>query len=221
MNVAVMVITDGRGDCLHKTMESFRKAWPEGVVPSSKLMVCDSPNVGFRRELAEAYPDFTLLTASKKLGFHGAIQRGWDSIGEADYVFHLEDDFDLTDATPLPIEEMAEVLSVGGFAQVALKRQAWAEAEKQAGGIVEQWPEMYEDRVVAGHVVAVHKNFFTTNPSLYGRDIVGLGWPQQPRSEAIFTERLLGKGYEFAYWGEKLDPPRVQHIGQQRVGTGY
>jgi hypothetical protein len=32
---------------------------------------------------------------------------------------------------------------------------------------------------------------------------------------------LLDQGRRFAFWGGKLDQPRVEHIGVQRAGNGY
>lgn len=228
MNFTVMAITDGRGDCLHRTIESLRATWPEDVPLYRKLLVCDSLNKGYRSELKEMYPDFTLLTSGKKLGFHGAIQHGWNNIGHSTYIFHLEDDFDLTPVGTLPIREMGDVLYASALdenlptlAQVALKRQPWAVEEKKAGGIVEMWPDTYTDMSIDGHSLAVHGNFFTTNPSLYHRSIAERSWPQVSGSEGAFTNTLKDDGYRFAYWGKKFDPPRVTHIGEQRVGTGY
>jgi hypothetical protein len=228
MNFTIMVITDGRGDCLAQTVASLRATWPEEIVPYRKLMVCDSLNKGFRRELIAAYPDFEILTAGRKLGFHGAIQLGWNNIGHSTYIFHLEDDFDLSPIGTLPIQAMGDVLfasalddSLPTLAQVALKRQAWSPEEKDAGGIVEMWPDLYTDMEIDGHDVTVHSNFFTTNPSLYHRNVVERTWPQVAGSEKSFTAELLHDGFSFAYWGKKLDDPRVEHIGQSRVGTGY
>lgn len=220
--VTVMVITDGRGDCLHKTMASLKATWPESVPYHKKLLVCDSLNEGYRRELAEMYPDFKLLTADHKLGFHGAIQLGWDNLGESTWVFHLEDDFDLTPVGTLPIKEMKDVLCNSyPLAQVALKRQPWNSEEKKAGGIIEMWPDLYEELQIANQTVSVHDNFFTTNPSLYHHHIAKRGWPQVSRSEEVFTNELRADGLRFAFWGKKFDPPRVEHIGEHRVGTGY
>lgn len=224
--VTVMVITDGRGDCLHRTMESLKATWPASIPYHKKLLVCDSLNEGYRNELRELYPDFNILTADRKLGFHGAIQLGWDNLEESTWIFHLEDDFDLTPVGEIPLEGMRQVVqeSRSGhhpLAQVALKRQAWNEEEKKAGGIVEMWPDLYEDREISGFNVAVHNNFFTTNPTLYHHYIAKRGWPQVPQSEQVFTRELQDDGFKFAFWGKKLDAPRVEHIGEHRVGTGY
>ncbi len=221
MSCAVMVITDGRSACLAKTVESLRATWPAGVHIDRKIMVVDKPSRDFHAEMAAAYPDFHVVGSNRKLGFHGAIQLGWENLGDSQWIFHLEDDFDLSPCGTLPIEGMQAVIRNSSFAQVALKRQAWAEAEKHAGGIVEQWPDLYEDRNVLGYDVTVHKQFFTTNPSLYYMNIPRHGWPQCEGSEAEFTKRLLKENYEFAYWGKKFDPPRVTHIGNSRIGTGY
>lgn len=216
-----MVITDGRSACLAKTIASLRATWPADVHIDKKILVVDKPSRDFHNEMKATYPDFHIVGSNRKLGFHGAIQLGWENLGDSQWIFHLEDDFDLSPCGTLPIEGMQMVMRNSSFAQVALKRQPWAEAEKLAGGIVEQWPDLYEDRNVMGHDVTVHKQFFTTNPSLYYMNIPRHGWPQCEGSEAEFTRRLLKENYEFAFWGKKFDPPRVTHIGNSRIGTGY
>lgn len=165
-----------------------------------------------------------------ELGFAGAIAEGWRRVLETDaeYVFHLEDDFIFT--RPVSLQAMCEALDgLPGVAQIALKRQAWNEAEREAGGIIEQHYDDFEEIAVsraggddrARWPVTVHRRFFTTNPSIYRREIAERDWPQEPHSEGVFTHRLLADGYTFAFWGAKDDPPRVLHIGEERAGVGY
>ena len=48
-----------------------------------------------------------------------------------------------------------------------------------------------------------------------------LGWPDCEHSEAVFTQRLLEDGWNFAIWGTPLQKPMVEHIGMARAGWGY
>lgn len=179
------------------------------------------------------------------LGFGGAIRRGWGLLRASsvafDYVLHVEDDWHFT--TPLELPQMTAILDVRreharppilapDLAQIALRRQAVSPAEVTAGGVVELWPDAYTETV---HTIVPpdpagayevryleHELFFTTNPSVYRRDLLELGWPDTERSEAAFTARCRDAGYRFAYYGGRAEPPRVWHCGDnQRQGRGY
>jgi len=217
---ALMLITDGRKECLAQTVASFR---PVIQQCGFRLMVNDNPDPAWCDFLEEEYlPEFWILHPGKeRRGFCGAIQAGWAAIPkEVEYVFHLEDDFVLK--SRINLSEMARVLEASPHvAQMALKRQPWSPSESAAGGLVELWPHEYEDQQFEGHDFAEHSLFFTTNPSLYWRSLCDLGWPDGPRCEERFAESLRRQGFRFAYWGKKMDPPRVHHIGAQRVGEGY
>lgn len=191
MSTTLLLIEDGRTEYLHQCLVSIEQQLPE-----------------FDEYVHVSDPDH-------ELGFAGAIQAGWDQI-TTDFVFHVEQDF--TFNWPVDLERMRRLLEQNPLiAQMALKRQPWNEQEKAAGGIVEQHPDDFYD---CGEFT-VHRRFFTTNPSLYKREIVEKGWPQVPQSEGIFTHQLATEGYWFAYLGGKFDPPAVTHIGEDRVGVGY
>ena len=137
-----------------------------------------------------------------------------------DYCFHVESDFTFNDR--IPVGWMQKILEARPYlAQVALKRQPWNDAEKAAGGIIEQAPENYEEHESVAGKWTEHDVCFTTNPSLYSRSIVEKGWPDGPESEGVFSHQLRQGGYRFAYLGGKFDPPRVTHIGTHRTGNGY
>lgn len=155
-----------------------------------------------------------------KLGFAGAIAAGWSAVN-TDYVFHFEQDFTFPSAPP--VQAMLGILERHPhIAQVSLKRQAWNTAERRAGGIVELHPDWFETRQDAHATWTEHRAYFTTNPSVYRRNLCSLGWPQVPQSEGVFTHRLLADpSLRFAILGAKFDAPRTTHIGDKREGTGY
>lgn len=201
MSVALLLIDDGREDYLRRCIRSL------------------APIMGvFDRVVQIDDPDH-------ELGFAGAIQAGWDQVLETDceLVFHVESDFVFCE--PPELERMAVLARCSRLAQVALKRQAWNERERAAGGIIEADPDDFVEREIrtATWTAAFveHRRFFTTNPSLYRREIAERGWPQVSESEGVFTHRLLDEGFSFALWGGKHDPPRVEHVGAVRTGTGY
>lgn len=169
---------------------------------------------------------------SHRLGFSGAIEEGWErlrALDGFDYVWHVEEDW--TFNRRIDLAALALLLDVQPqLAQVALRRQAWAPAEVDAGGLVELWPDLYADRALS--VVDVggattdlawleHDLCFTTNPCLYRRDLISLRWPHPPGSEARMTDILRQRGDRFALWGDRDDAPWVHHIGDLRTGGGY
>lgn len=221
--IQALVFTDGRRDCLVRSLWSFRKHllthddldW---------LIVNDSTDPEFTDWLEDEFPWAAVSNTHERLGFAGTIQRGWSMIHpEADFVFHLEDDFVPTGAVEL--DAMIEVLEAHPFlAQMVLKRQPWSPEEKAAGGIIEMWPDEYTE---CGDEIdgqwSEHRLFWSTNPSVYRVGMTDFGWPDGPDSERKFTNKILGDSpdWRFAFWGAKFDAPTVTHIGDQRVGTGY
>lgn len=201
MRFAVLTIRDGRDDVHERSIESLQLHCP---VPDEHVVVDDSEH---------------------DLGFAGAIAEGWRRVAaldtDVDYVFHHEADFLFTQR--VEIEAMARVLDAHPhLAQLVLKRQPWNDQERDAGGIVEMWPDEYVQRVHAGHLFTEHRLHWSTNPGLYPVGWCQQGWPQSAGSEQAWTERLVeAADVRFAYWGAKYDPPLVEHIGVERTGRGY
>lgn len=183
-----------------------------------------------------------------ELGFGGAIAAGWRGLLDTpgfDYVLHVEEDWRFDAAVDL--KGMAMLLDFQPhLAQVALKRQPVSPIEKHAGGLVELWPDEYADRFLdVGELEATdeagsrqphervavetrrlhwleHGLFFTTNPSMYRRDLMHAGWPSGSNSERAFTRELRARGRAFAFMGRRGDPPAVWHTGdERRAGRGY
>jgi hypothetical protein len=146
-------------------------------------------------------------------------------------VFSTEDDFLF--ARPVDLSAMGAVLDANPhLVQLALRRQPWNAEERSAGGIVEQHPEAYtEHRDSEGRAWLEHRLFMTTNPSLYRRSLCAMGWPDVPRSEGQLTAYLLRHGVtttgmpaervRFGFWGARDSGEWCEHIGHERVGTGY
>lgn len=219
--IALLVFTNGRGDCLARTLASFCER-VEGEF-SHRLMIDDSVNLDYARALDATYGDkFQIIHHAERKGFAGAIQSGWNNLPECEYIFSLEDDFTLE--TNLRLADMVKVLEHDErLCQVVLKRQVWNEQERRAGGIVEIAPDDYTEKDVDGIYYLEHARFFSTNPNLMPYAITRHGWLQVPESEGHMSFRLRDMGYKFAMLGKKFDPPRVMHIGEGRaVGSkGY
>jgi hypothetical protein len=218
MSIALLVITDGRGDCLKQTIPSAL-AMLEGPI-THRMIFDDSGDAEYRRWIFQSFPTFELFFEPGRKGFGGAIQAAWNHLKRYDkfeYVFHLEDDFLFH--RPVPLVDMMKVLDDHPYLyQLALKRQPWNDTEKQAGGIIEQHPGDYTQK----ESWIEHRRFFTTNPTLYRRSLMDIGWPSGIHSEGHFTHKILNMDPEaqFAFWGHRADEPWVQHIGA-RQGTGY
>ncbi|HYJ21626.1 MAG TPA: hypothetical protein VEW07_06360 [Solirubrobacterales bacterium] len=198
MSVCLLVIDDGREDYLERCLESAAHNLP----PMDACVMVSDPD--------------------HELGFAGAVQAGWEGVLETgcEWVFHLESDFVFTCPVDLP-KMQAVVEQFPEIAQVALRRQAWNEAEKAAGGIVALDPRSFRTATCSTGYFTEHRKFFTTNPSLYRASLCERGWPQVPRSEGILTHELLSEGRSFAFIGPAPEPPRCWHIGETRTGTGY
>lgn len=229
MSVALLVITDGRSAYLAECVASARKHLCGPITET--WMYDDTGDAQYREVLAQTYPEFTHINAGPRQGFGGAIRYAWETLARlsaADHVFHVEQDF--TFNRDVDLAAMAEALDdQPHLAQIALRRQPWNDAERAAGGIVEQHPASYVDSGDGAHEWLEHRLFYTTNPSLIRRSLIARGWPDVPRSEGEYSQYLLRTGtpeatpeeVRFAYWGRRGDGPWVEHIGHQRTGTGY
>lgn len=227
MMFALIVLTDGRADCLQRTLRSADKHIGLDTF-DEHVLVNDSADPSYRAVLDdildEYLPEFTILPClPTKRGFGGAIRAAWNAVTpSADFVFHLEDDFEFT--RHVDIDAITEVITAHPYLQqIALRRQPWNDHEKAAGGIVEMWPDQYTDMEWHGHHWLEHDLFFTTNPSLYRAELMDIGWPDMKGSEMEFTRRVQCRSmdYRFAFWGQRSDQPWVHHIGEHRTGIGY
>lgn len=241
--IAVIVFTDGRDGCLADTIASFA-ARVTATQPVVRWIHDDTGDPAHRRRLKRDYPGWRVIPdepRARRAGFAGAIARAWETVvrADVDYVFHLEDDFTMN--RPVHLDDLAAVLDhAPHLLQVALRRQPVNAAEFAAGGVVEMWPDEYEERslvrvvtgrpdVQPGDLPEVerlawleHRLFFTTNPSLYRASLCAQGWPVVDRSEAEFARRCLADpDARFGYWGARDSGEAVEHIGNHRVGTGY
>jgi glycosyltransferase involved in cell wall biosynthesis len=201
MNVALLVITDGRWDYLQRTLQSAIECLNYPF--AQRLLVDDSGEpLGFA-------PDgFDVIRNHPRRGLAGAIQTGWDHLNDdIEFIFHLEDDFIFPE--PVDIAWMIEYLQADpSLAQIALHRQPWSPEEQQAGSIYNLDRTRFQQ--LPGWLRQRH--LFTFNPCLYPRAIT-----RYPAGlEADLTKRLLDDGWQFGYLGDLDDEPRCIHIGIRR-----
>ena len=219
MSLALLVMTDGR-DTITETIRSFDEQVTGPVM--HRVIHDDSGEPDHRQHLQESFPDFEVIGGNRS-GFGGAIIRAWRHLRTVpvDWVFHLEDDF--TFNRPVALDGLAEVMTANPhIAQMALRRQPWNAEERSAGGVVELHPDRYQDCTDGHNAWLEHRSFFTTNPSLYRRNLCDIGWPKGNESEGRFTAKLVADPQvRFGYWGSRQSGEWVTHIGEERRGRGY
>lgn len=215
-------MTDGRVDCLTETIESARDHLVGEV--TAKVIHDDTGDESHRDYLRGAFPDFEVIGQPTRQGFGGAIRSAWANLQSRHErsVFHLEDDFTFNE--PVDLGLMQRVLDRNPqLVQLALRRQPWNDDERAAGGIVEQHPDDYVDCSDGVSHWLEHRRFFTTNPSIYRRSLCTEGWPEGDNSEGRFGIDLIRRhpDWRFAFWGTRNSGEWCEHVGLERVGTGY
>ena len=213
----LLIMSHGRKDCITQAINSvhsnLRGRIDEWVIHS------DAPDPSFNDWLRQWWGG-TIIVNEGERGFGNAIRNAWNHIDD-DYIIHWEEDFLLKEEVNADL--MRWILKTSPeLAQVALKRQPWNPHEKAMGGIVEQDPGAYSEETRYGYVITKHRKFFTTNPCVYGKNVVDLGWPEGAESEGHFSQKMRDAGLYSAYLGSKYDKPKVEHIGYERTtGGGY
>lgn len=229
MSVLLLVMTDGRRDCIERAIPSLEQHLYGQNIRSTitrRVIHDDSGDPDYRDWLVGKFDDYEVIWhPAGRQGFGGAYRNAWRFLtgAEEPFVFSTEDDFVLNRAVNL--DDLAFVLAVRPhLAQLALRRQPWNPDELQAGGVIEQHPDAYTDMVgYGGKKWLEHRLFFTTNPSLIRRRLCSQGWPDTEHSEGHFSIDLFRQDPEATcgFWGARSDGPWVTHIGTERVGVGY
>ena len=220
MSICILVMTDGR-DYVHDTLASIDDSLIGDV--THRVIHDDSGDGDHRARLAESWPGWEVI-GGRRSGFGGAIRRAWAHVRtlRVDHVWHHEDDFTLN--RPVDLDDIAEVLDdQRHLVQMALRRQPWNPEERAAGGVVELNPSDYCDvRDDLGREWLEHRRFFTTNPSMYRRQLCDREWPTGANSEGRFSAALFADTDVWsALWGPRDSGEWVTHIGNERVGRGY
>lgn len=234
-DVAVALFTDGREYVFDE--ERIRSWTPLVTDPlvDSRYVFDDSGDWEFHDRLMDTFGPYGwhVLSWPRRRGFAGTVRSAWQYlwlVSSAPYVLHLEDDFVLVDGDLTLARWLRALDGHGWLANMALLRQPWNTEEIAAGGVMRVRPADWFTSGDGRDTWTEHRVCFTTNPTLYRASLLP-GWPDvDADSEGLFTHRLLEEGtpecptakqLRFAYLGAADDPPRVEHIGVQRIGTGY
>lgn len=230
MTVPIILLTNGRPECIAKTIPSAVNHLT-GV--TGMVIVDDSGDPVYCQWLVDEFTGGPWNTSVLHLGGeHGywramravwALARHWAADG-VDKFLLLEDDFLFTQ--PVNLDDLAAVLDTHPhLVQMALLRQAWFGNEVKAGGLIEaleQQGQTFTEATDGVHWWIEHRACFTGNPSVIPARTFARDWPEGAWSESRFGRLLfrdpLARG---AYWGRRSDLPRVEHIGHQRAGTDY
>lgn len=213
--VCLVVVTDGRGEYLRQAMAAAEVNLKGAASTLAGVIVDDSGDPTYSDWLEHEFPSFHQFHHERRRGLGAAVATAWARARESGlpYVFHLEDDFVLTE--PLDLVTMTEVLDADPqLAQLVLKRQPWSIEEHAAGGQIEVAPGEFDDDEIAGWPIVRHRRLFSFNPSLI--PVAALDLVPHGGLEADVTDVLLAAGCSFAYWGRRGDPPRCRHIGHER-----
>lgn len=230
--ITLLVLTDGRDELLAQTLESFDRMVTGPV--TRRVIFDDTGDSGHVLELHSRYGGrYEIVSNGRRNGFGEAVRLAWqhaDRGGDERFVFHLEDDFVFDRRVDL--WQLAELLDRRRYlAQIALRRQPWNAHEVEMGGVVECNPTEYVERWELDPRAEwiEHRLFWTTNPSLFRRELLDAGWMGGDQAEGRFTHLLLAEGIpganwtevRFAFWGALDSGVWVRHVGADRVGHGY
>ena len=213
MNIALVIITDGRLEYLVETLDSI-EANLHGDF-AARIIIDDSGDETYRAWLVDSYgPRYIVIHHAQRRGLAAAVRTAWTTAlaAGADYVWHAEDD--MVYSAPVDVEEIAGLLAEHpGLAQISLKRQPVNAEEIEAGGFMQRSPGEWHQR--DGYVV--HRTLFTFNPCLVPRRIIELAMREPGDGlERGITETLLAHDYTFAVLGMIEDEPLIQHVGEHR-----
>lgn len=216
--VTLLIMTNGRKECLLRelsTLHLLRGSFSRILIHDDS---CDAAYGTWLKSLG-----YEVFHTQQRLGFTKAMISAWDQLKKDDneWVFHLEDDFLFTSS--VSVDEMIQILSEhDDLAQLALLRQPIGGREKHKGGIIQSHPERYTECTDGKRYWIEHQVNFTCNPSLYRKRLIyDFPWPNVKNSERHYGPMLYAAGLKCAYLGRLIDPPRVEHIGEVRIGFGH
>lgn len=222
--IALAVTTDGRAECLERSVASLL-GQVRGL-DGPRLIFDDSGDRRYRRWLRSRFESegFSVRGEGERLGQDRALASMWRQLRSRDFagcewVMHAEDDF--LYEREVDVTDLCAVLATRPYlAQMALLRQPWFPAERKAGGIVARDPEAYARVVASPHRWLEHRLWFTLNPCVYRRALCERPWPQGRRHEWRFGRELCrDRRVRFGIWGG--GEAWITHIGERRAGRGY
>jgi hypothetical protein len=216
--IAVALLTDGRPHYIERTIPSLE----EMVAPIDRRVIFDdSGDHDYAAGLTRRFPRWEVEAAAARTGYAAAVRRALSCAAElGDFVFVSEDDF--VYQRPVDLVAIAEVMVRRRLAQMVLPRQPWYPVEHRGGGILQRFGGGYVEHTDGDLAWVEHRLFWSMNPHLVASDfLLAHPWPLGDHSEARFGQAMFATGVTAGMWGRLGDAPYVEHIGRERVGTGY
>jgi glycosyltransferase involved in cell wall biosynthesis len=210
VNVALVVITDGRIEYLRQCAASLAEHAPYDYC--ARIVVDDSGDGDHAIEAARLIDASVLVHHPQRRGLAAAVNSAFQQVlaSGADYAFHVEEDFIFPGTVPL--DDMARLLHDHPvLAQVVLLRQPWSPSEQVHGGYVYEHEADYVQRTEYLET----KRIFSLNPCLYPARTARYPWPSHG-TEGDFTKTMQAEGYKSAIYGQRDDDPRCLHLGVRR-----
>lgn len=218
MKVLLGIIDNKRPEYLSQTIASLEENIEFDFI--AKIIIDDSGDRLYGQYLLDVYGDrYSIISHLENKGLSGSVRTLWSvalDLG-VDYVFHLEGDFTFNEK--IDINRLSQIFQIENhLAQIAFKRQPVNHDEARYGGFMNMDPGAYIDRFDSNlnYYWVEHRKFFTLNPSLYPKWICELGWQigwgEKEFGNKLFENDLIKCGF----YGSKMDPPRVKHIGDVR-----
>ncbi len=213
--IGVMIMGDGRKDCLVDCINSFNKNVIGNI--TTKHIHNDGPEFsGYDKYLIDRYEsDFQVFNHMTRLGLSGSGKLAWElMLAEGvDYAFWLEEDFVFNHN--INLNKIIELVESNNLAQMALKRDPNNEREHLAGGWMQTLPsETFTQR--QGYVE--QEWLFILNPNIIPKWIMELGWPDGGGETEITSK--IHQHYSDIKFGI-LDTiecsPHVIHTGSRRT----
>ncbi|MCZ9634720.1 glycosyltransferase [Rhodococcus sp. BH5] len=205
----VIVGTYRKQQYIHNCITSLK----QHVTGTTELVfIDDSGDTQHHQWLKQTYNSKVIDTGRQ--GYGAAMQAACAEGATEDYALWLEEDFTFTKHVDL--DEYAQHLDDHPYlAQVVFLRQPWFQNEVAAGGLIEALEvNGHEFTLVDG--LLEQSATFSGNPSVWRRDVFVDGWPVGDWSEDAKRDRLLGRGFRFAF-----TPDVVVHHWGVRSGFGY
>lgn len=201
MKWTLLVTGHGRWPYLSRALDGLHDAVGLGFFDRSILSLDGGSGPvpdGMRWPFGEVYrlPERRGLTAN--------LAQGWSVLNPGEWVFHLEEDFVVSEA---PLLEMADAMMLAPrVANMVLVRQPWGAHEIAAGSVLAAQPYELTDR--EGWLE--HLGGFWLNPCVYRSDTA---LALTAGVESFLSEQCRAYGWSFGYWGSVDDDPRCWHIG--------
>lgn len=225
--VPIIVLTNGRPDCISKTISS---ALGHLHGASSMVIVDDSGDPTYGQWLEDEFIggpwDGKVMHLPEPHGYWRAMQYVW-ALARTFTARHwmiLEEDF--TFNRDVDLRELARVLDEQDLQQIVLRRQPWFSNEHEHGGVIEARETQggqFFDRSDGVHHWIEHRDHWSMNPAILRVELCkSRPWPAGAWSESRFGREVLrDPDAKLAYWGKRSDSPWVTHVGARRVGSDY